>query len=232
MQKLTDHIRGAAFDLDGTLVDSALDLAAALNHTLASLGASALPEPRVRALIGHGVERLVSRGIAESLGGRAVNETELPRALAIFRAFYGRNLFRRSRLYSGVVEALEGLARAGIDLCCITNKDAAFAEPLLEAAGLRQLLRFSLSPRDPAERKPDAHMLLAACARLGSPPSRLLYVGDSTIDLLAARAAGCPVARVTYGYDSQATPAGLEPDWRVDNLTELLTVSLREPTRS
>jgi phosphoglycolate phosphatase len=229
MAKLVEPIRAAAFDLDGTLIDTMPDLAAAVNLMLSMLGASELPEARVRALVGDGVDQLVLRALTESLGSLPAQSAQRSAANALFRRLYGQGLFKRSKVYPGVHDALRSLAAAGTTLCCITNKDSMFAVPLLEQAQLSALFSFTLCADRAEDRKPSPNMLLAACARLGIAPAQLLYVGDSSIDIAAARAAGCQVIAVSYGYGKDHPGEGGGPDGCVDKLTDLVTMVPRPP---
>jgi phosphoglycolate phosphatase len=227
--KLTERVRAAAFDLDGTLIDTMGDLAAAVNLMLGMLGAKELPEPRVRALVGNGVDQLVLRALTESLGNRPTHSAQRSAAHALFRRLYGQRLFKHSRVYPGVVQALQSLADAGIALCCITNKDSIFAEPLLREAELGGFFAFTLCADRAEDRKPSPNMLLAACSRLGIAPAEMLYVGDTSIDIAAARAAGCPVIAVSYGYGKDHSTTDAKADGFVDRLTDLVTMYLRSP---
>jgi phosphoglycolate phosphatase len=229
MPKLTERVRAAAFDLDGTLIDTMGDLSAAVNLMLGMLGATELPEPRVRALVGNGVDQLVLRALTESLGNRTTHSAQRSAALALFRRLYGQGLFKHSKVYPGVVQALRSLADAGIALCCITNKDSMFAEPLLQEAGLGGFFAFTLCADRPEDRKPSPNMLLAACSRLGIAPAEMLYVGDTSMDIAAARAAGCPVIAVSYGYGKDHSNSEARADGFVDRLTDLVTMYLRSP---
>jgi phosphoglycolate phosphatase len=229
MPKLTECVRAAAFDLDGTLIDTMGDLAAAVNLMLGMLGAKELPEPRVRALVGHGVDQLVLRALTESLGDRPTHSAQRSAALALFRRLYGQRLFKHSSVYPGVVQALRSLSDAGIALCCITNKDSMFSEPLLREAGLGGFFAFTLCADRAEDRKPSPNMLLAACSRLGIAPAEMLYVGDTSIDIAAARAAGCPVIAVSYGYGKDHPTTDAKSDGFVDRLTDLVTMYLRSP---
>lgn len=220
MPKLVERVRAAAFDLDGTLVDSAPDLAAAANAMLESLGHTPLPESRVRAMIGAGVERLIERALTESAGAGPGAEA-LAAGGEVFRRQYARQLFHLSRVYPGVEEALDRLLQAGLRLCCVTNKHSDFALPLLEAAGLGYFFEFTLCANSQANRKPNPDLLLAACRRLEIRSQELLCVGDSAADVAAARAAGCPIAAVSYGYNGERPVALERPDWLIDSLTEI-----------
>jgi phosphoglycolate phosphatase len=221
-----ERFRAAAFDLDGTLIDTAPDLSVAVNAMLLGLNVQKLPEERIREHIGGGIERLVERSLSERLGeapGPALRAT----ALSIFVRAYGEHLFHRSRLYPGVPETLHQLASAGIALCCVTNKQSRFAIPLLEAAQLDSLFAFTLCADRVSDRKPSPNLLLAACARLGVEPSELLYVGDSQADILAGHAAGCPVVAVDYGYGDKQSLAQSRPDSMVGDLRELLLMYMQ-----
>jgi len=227
MQKLTDRIRVAAFDLDGTLIDTLPDLAAAVNLMLSMLGATPLSEQRVRALIGHGVDQLVLSALEESLGERQPHAAQRSAALALFRRLYGQALFQRSALYPGVMQTLRSLAQVGIQLVCITNKDSTFALPLLQQAQLSELLAFTLCADRLEDRKPSPTMLLAACSRLGVAPADMLYVGDSGGDISAAQAAGCRVLAVGYGYGNPQVLAAARPDGLIGQIDDLVTLYAR-----
>ena len=227
MPKPTERIRAVAFDLDGTLIDTMGDLTAAVNLMLSMLGARELPDPRVRALVGNGVDQLVLRALNESVGNTPTQAAQRPAALALFRTLYGQGLFQRSKVYPGVVQALRSLADARISLCCITNKDSVFAEPLLKAAALSELFAFTLCADRAEDRKPSPNMLLAACSRFGIAPAEMLYVGDSDVDIAAARAAGSPVIAVTYGYGKDHGSNAAQADGRVDDLAEVVAWCLR-----
>jgi len=226
MSRLNERIRAVAFDLDGTLIDTMGDLAASVNMMLGMLGAKELPESRVRALVGNGVETLVLRALDESVGSSATHAAQRSAALALFRRVYGQHLFEHSKVYPGVAETLRALNEAGLALCCITNKDSAFADPLLQQAGLSQFLSFTLCADRAEDRKPSPNLLQAACSRLGIAPAEMLYVGDSSMDIAAARAAGSPVIAVTYGYgkDHASGPGDVQPDGCVDDLTEIVAL--------
>jgi phosphoglycolate phosphatase len=231
MIKLIDYVEAVAFDLDGTLIDTAPDLTAACNMMLAILGGHPLSELRVAALIGGGVEQLVAGVLTLSSDGAAPDPTLLETAAALFRDLYRQRLFERSRLYPGVIESLRALARRGIFSCCITNKESAFALPLIEAAGIGDLLAFTWSADRAEDRKPSPNMLLAACAHIGIKPPRMLYVGDAQSDVLAARAAGCRVVAVDYGYHNGLLLAAAGADGVVSNLTELVDMRARAQKR-
>lgn len=230
MPKLFDSIEAVAFDLDGTLVDTAPDLAAAANMMLTLLGSPPLPELHIPALIGDGIDRFVAKVLLQSRDGTAPDSALLASAAALFRDLYRQHLFQRSRVYPGVMETLRTLESAGVLSCCITNKESTFAVPLLEAAGISEPLAFALCADRAEDRKPSPTLLLRACARLGLKPPRMLYVGDARSDIVAARAAGCRVVAVDYGYHRDLPLVDPQPDGIVSNLTELISLQVRPRT--
>ena len=223
--RLIDCIEAVAFDLDGTLIDTAPDLAAAANSMLRILGGQPVPEHCVAALIGDGVDSFVARVLEEGGGASQLDATLQPWARVLFRNLYEQQLFARGRIYAGVVQTLVVLESAALALCCITNKESRFALPLLEAAGLRERFAVTVCADRPEDRKPSPSMLLATCRQLGVEPADLLYVGDSPADIAAARAARCRVVAVTYGYGDYDVLAAARPDGLLDNLAKITSIS-------
>lgn len=191
-------VRAVLLDLDGTLLDTAPDLAAAANRLLASLGRAPLAEERVRDFIGKGIANLVRRALEET--GAPPSESEYRRSLAEFESIYLAGVADRSRPFPGVVAGLEAFRAAGLGLACVTNKVGRFTEPLLRETGLRGYFGAVVSGDSVANRKPHPEPFLAAAALLGVAPAEAWVIGDSANDVEAARAAGCPVAVVPYGY--------------------------------
>jgi phosphoglycolate phosphatase len=189
--------RAALFDLDGTLVDTAPDLAAAANRMLADLGRASLPDDQIRDYVGKGVVNLVNKCFEASGGG---GEEDRARAHAVFERHYSAGIADRSRPYPGVVDGLEALERAGIAMGCVTNKAGRFTEPLLELTGLRRFFGVVVSGDTVERRKPHPDPMLYAAGKLGASPAETLVVGDSLNDVQSARAAGCAVVVVPYGY--------------------------------
>lgn len=226
-RRLLEGLRAVAFDLDGTLIDTAPDIASATNRMLTGLGAPALPRDQIRLMIGEGVDMLIRRALIASR--RAVpGEADLAVARALFREAYGQTLFRESRVYPGVADGLARVTNAGLRLGCVTNKDATFTLPLLEAAGLRQYFDQVLCPASAVERKPAPTLLLQLCSRLDLTPEVLLMVGDSHLDVAAGRAAGCRVVAVSYGYHHGTPAETLGADAVVASLTALADLPAAE----
>jgi phosphoglycolate phosphatase len=204
------------FDLDGTLVDSLPDIAAALNQGLASLGRPPFPLPEVRALVGEGVLRLAEKALAQRLAAGssgAAGDAGLAQILADrIRATYGARPCVQTRLYPGIAELLQTLrAEPARRLAVLTNKPGEVTRPLLEALGIDQLFHAVIGDGDGFPRKPDPASAQALLSRFGCPPDRALVVGDGIPDLLMARAAGCDSAAALWGYTEPAELAALDP---------------------
>lgn len=204
-----------ALDLDGTLVDSAPDIAHCLGAALEAIGYPQPGEARTRAWIGDGLETLLARAIANG-GTRAesspTSDARHEAALAAFLACYGENLFVRSRLYPRVPETLDSLRDSGFRLCCITNKRYAFSQELLVQAGIRDRFELLLGGDSLAEKKPSPLPLEVAARTLGLEPGAAVLVGDSHQDLRAARGAGFGFVLASYGYGKiDETELGVSP---------------------
>jgi phosphoglycolate phosphatase len=152
------------------------------------------------------------------------HQTMRSEAHLLFGKLYSQHVFLRGRVYSGAAEMLVTLRSAGIALCCVTNKDSAFALPLLEATGLREYFSFILCADRIEDRKPSPKLLLAACSRLNVSPDEVLYVGDSQTDIFMAQAAGSRVVVVDYGYNHGLPFDDPKPDAIVSHLSEIVTM--------
>lgn len=222
---MSEHkVKLLAIDLDGTLVDSAPDIAHCLGVALEAIGHAAPGEARTRAWIGDGLETLIARAIAHGGGPQAepavAGEARHQAALAAFLACYAQNLFVRSRLYPSVVATLDDLRSRGLKLCCITNKRYAFSQDLLVQAGIRDRFELLLGGDSLPEKKPSPLPLTTAAESLGVAPSAATLVGDSHQDLRAARSAGYGFVLASYGYGkTDETELGSSP--RIRGFAEL-----------
>lgn len=225
MPKLIDCVAAVSFDLDGTIIDTAPDLGAAANMMLVMLGGRPLPDDRIPALIGAGIDELVKRVLTQS--GVTPDAPLQETSATLFRNLYGQRVFRRSRVYPGVMMTLHTLRAAGLTLCCVTNKERKFAQPLLELAGISGFFASVLCPERPEDRKPSPSLLYSACRLAEVEPMDMLLVGDSRADIEAAHAAGCRVVAVDYGYHRGQPMEALRPDAIVSNLTEIMELSVR-----
>ena len=211
-------IRAVLLDLDGTLLDTAPDLAAAVNAMLASQGLDPLPEATVRDFIGRGIAHLVEKSLVAA--GLPLACERLAPSLAGFGGHYRRLNGQASRPYPGVIEALERLRAANLKLACVTNKASVFTAPLLEKTGLAPLLDAVVTADTAGVRKPDPKPFLYACEKLGVQPAEAVVIGDSANDAEGARAAGCKVLLVTYGYSEGRDVRELDADGVVESLGE------------
>ncbi len=191
-------LRSATFDLDGTLVDSIPDLAAACHAMLAELGQPPRTDGDIHRFVGKGMAVLVERCLTWDVVPEA---TLLEAGIAAFRKHYAEINGRASTVYPGVVAGLDAFRALGLPLGVVTNKPAAFTGPLLERMGLAGYFDVVVSGDTLAFKKPRPEPLLHACARLGVAPDLNLHVGDSHNDIESARAASCPVICVPYGYN-------------------------------
>lgn len=211
--------RAALIDLDGTLLDTAPDLAAAANATLAELGLVPVEAARVRDFVGRGIAVLVRRALEASLG-RAAEATLLERAQALFAAHYERENGRAARPFPGVVEGLAAMRAQGLRLACVTNKHSRFTLPLLGKTSLERFFDAVVTSDIAGARKPDPAVFLHACRLLGVAPAEACAIGDSANDAEGARAAGCRVLLVPYGYREGRSLAEIACDGVVSSLEE------------
>jgi len=204
------------FDLDGTLVDSAADIAEALNRTLEDWQLPRVPEATVLTWIGDGVRRLVEQAFTA-----ARSDIDLDRVMPGFMRHYESCLLRSPRLYDGVVPALEALRARNVTLAICTNKPSAMVAPLLAHLGVQDFFARVLGGDSLPERKPSGVPLRHIAAAFGVAPTAALMVGDSITDYRAAVDAGMPVALVRYGYPRGLDLATVDAVAVVDDLRAL-----------
>jgi phosphoglycolate phosphatase len=207
------------FDLDGTLIDSKLDLVNSVNFMLGEMQRDVLPLATVASYIGHGAPRLV----ADVLGPAAV-ETDRKRGLEIFLAHYTEHNLDATRAYPGVVEGLEALQDR--PMAVLTNKPAKMSVDILETLNLMKYFHAVYGGDSFEKKKPDPAGALAILKNLGASPQESAMVGDSDVDIKTARNAGMYAIAVNYGFgqhDRQAQPA----DIYVDSLQEIAALALR-----
>ena len=228
----------AIVDLDGTLVDTLGDFVVALNLMLAELPHPASGDPARRTLDTATVSRLVGKGsehlvksvlkllqapiaLAPSAIDSIASYTRYELAFASYQRHYASVNGRHATVYPGVVEGLQGLQRAGLKLACLTNKPVVFANALLKRKGLDGFFSGVFGGDSFERKKPDPLPLLKTCEFLGTRPGRTLMIGDSSNDARAARAAGCPVLLVTYGYNHGEPVRAVDADGFMDSLAQL-----------
>lgn len=213
-------IRGLAFDLDGTLVDSAPGLAAAIDLALAEMALPQAGEALVSTWIGNGADVLVQRALRW-----AEVEATPEQCLQMrqrFDHFYSQTVESGSRLFPQVTETLAQLAKLGYPLALVTNKPTPFVAPLLESLGINGFFSLIIGGDDVVEKKPHPAPLYLVFGKLGLRASEVLFVGDSRNDIQAAQAAGCPSVGLTYGYNYGEAIALSYPDRVLERFADLL----------
>jgi phosphoglycolate phosphatase len=210
------------WDLDGTLVDTGRDLALAVNRMLGEYGYAALPDHTVVGHVGKGARNLVKRCLEER-GHVLSSESEVEAALARFNCHYSDCLLDSSRPYPGIETLLADLADAGRPMAVVTNKPQSFSDRILEKLDLAPHFRFVLGEGILPERKPDPAPLLHALEKCapGTPPSEAVLIGDSWVDVRAARNAGMLSCGVAWGLGSPREARDEAPDWWVEDALQL-----------
>lgn len=211
------------FDLDGTLINSALDLAIAVNYMLEQIGRETFSEEMIHGWVGNGALILVQRALS---GKRTVDacldDALVQNALDIFLKYYGKNLCNATIPYPQVTTTLNTLKDKGYRLSIVTNKPFAFVEPILEGLGMNGLFELILGGDSLALKKPDPAPLHHVCEKLGGSVEKSVMIGDSKNDILAANACGMESIGVTYGYNYGEDIGVHNPTVVIDDFSELL----------
>lgn len=227
-----NNFDAAIIDLDGTMVDTLGDFAQALNLMLADLlpgdsAAARLDAAAIELMVGKGSEHLVKSALKHVQAQINSVHTAINLVASYEQAYTGYQRHyagingRYSMVYPGVVDGLRALQQAGLQLACLTNKPVVFARELLKLKGLDGYFSQVFGGDSFAVKKPDPLPLVKTCESLGTVPARTLMVGDSSNDARAARAAGCPVVLVTYGYNHGEPVRDVDADGFIDSLAEL-----------
>ncbi|ACS84158.1 phosphoglycolate phosphatase [Musicola paradisiaca] len=213
-------IRGIAFDLDGTLVNSAPGLADAVDMALRAMALTPAGEARVITWIGNGADVLVERALRWAGGEittRLIQDTR-----SLFDKYYARTVDSGSSLFPDVEETLAALSAQGVPLAVVTNKPTPFVAPLLEVLGIGHYFSLIVGGDDVPQKKPHPAPLYLVMGKLGLRANELLFVGDSRNDIQASQAAGCPCVGMTYGYNYGEAIALSGPDVVLDRFADLL----------
>lgn len=205
-------VKAVLLDLDGTLLDTVLDLHAAADGMLADLGRAPVAIEDIRAYVGRGIPNLVKRVLAGALEA-ADDPTPPPEeALSSFKRHYAEVNGRASKPFPGVMEGLKALKAKGLPLGVITNKAGAFTSVLLERTGVAPFMDVVVPGDHLPKPKPDPMPVIWACGRLDVSPADTLLIGDSVHDFKAGKSAGCKVFLVPYGYNEGQDVRGLDCD--------------------
>ncbi|MBA2352459.1 MAG: phosphoglycolate phosphatase [Burkholderiales bacterium] len=219
-------ILAISIDLDGTLLETAPDLAVAANRMLKEIGRPPIAVEIIKDYVGNGIVRFVKRTLTGGMESEPDDELFL-RALPVFEKHYAQALSLTTQPYPGVVEGLRAMHAQGFRLTCLTNKASTFSVPLLRDTGLLPFFEFVVSGDTLPRKKPDPMPLQYSCEKLGVPANNFLLIGDSANDTLAARAAGCPVFCVPYGYNGGNDVRALAPDAVIASLTDALPLIVK-----
>lgn len=223
-----EPLRLVLFDLDGTLVDTAPEIADAVNDTLAQCGLPLVHQQQVNDWIGHGTRTLLIAALA-STQGRTVEavraDPDLPRIAGVFDTHYQQRCGTRSQPFPHVTAVLRSLRERGVRLAVVTNKEARYTDTVLQAHGLQTLFDAVVSGDTLASKKPDPAGVRHCLERFGLAPAQALFVGDSSIDAAAARNAGVAVWLLPYGYNMGQPVAACQPDRVIPDMRALLALA-------
>jgi phosphoglycolate phosphatase len=208
------EVRALIFDLDGTLIDSKLDLALAVNATLADVGREPLPHEQIFSYVGRGAPALIAQAL-----GPAASEQDCMLGLEFFIKYYSAHKLDNTSLYPGVREALDALK--GMPMAVYTNKPVRVSRSIIQGLDLNDHFRFVYGGNSFERKKPDPMGVESILREFGAAPTQVMFVGDSEVDVQTARNSGTWVCGVTYGFGSHHFTK-YPPDLVVDNLTELV----------
>lgn len=213
------------FDLDGTILNTLEDLAAAGNHTCETHGWPTFAVDEYRYKVGNGMLKLVERFMPAEYAG---DSRMFEQTLAEFRAYYGEHKEDHTAPYAGTIEMLDRLRAAGVQLAALTNKDHVSAAPLIEKYFGSERFALAQGRVDAFPPKPEAPVTLHVMEELGADPATTLYVGDSNVDILTGHNAGLKSAGVSWGFRGRAELEAAGADYVVDTQAELAALVLGE----
>lgn len=219
-QAVLENIKAIAFDLDGTLVDSAAGLAEAIDNMLADLNFPAAGKERTSIWVGNGIDVLVERAL--TWAGATITPELQKTARASFDKYYAVSVTTGSQLFPEVKETLEKLSKHSLPMAIVTNKGTPFIAPLLKELGIDSYFSLVLGSDDVKALKPHPAPLYLTMGTFGLRKEELLFVGDSRNDIVAARSAECPCVGLTYGYNYGESIALSEPDCVLTHFSDLL----------
>ncbi len=221
MRRLSSTIKGIVFDLDGTLVNSALGLASAVDKTLQHFQLPAAGVERVAEWIGNGADIMLQRAITWA-SGQPATTSQIQQARPLFDQHYQQTALNGSVLYPGVISVLQQLKKQQYQLAVVTNKPSLFVKPLLHYLQIETYFSVIIGADDVIIKKPHPAALFLILGQLGLLPTELVMVGDSRNDIEAARAAGIAAIGLSYGYNYGQPIADSHPDRVLDNFEQLM----------
>jgi len=216
-------IRAVIIDLDGTMLDTVPDFHFAINRMRAEMDMAPVSQATIALMVGKGSENLIRSVLGLNLDPSGVEE-RFDEAMAAYQRHYLAINGNHSNLYPDVIAGLESMKAQGLRLACVTNKPISFAKPLLAQKGLSRYFEIVYGGDCLPRKKPDPFPLLQVCADFGLPPHQVVAIGDSSNDAEAARAAGCFVLTVPYGYNHGRSIHETDSDGIVITLLEAATL--------
>jgi phosphoglycolate phosphatase len=215
---MSGELKGVLFDLDGTLIDSKRDIAAAANSARLHFGMSPLPLETVLGYVGRGIENLNRKTLGTEDAQR------LAEGLEVLKAYYREHCVDHTAVYPGAKELLGKLKSCGLKLGLVSNKPHEFTLITLDKLELAPYFTAVLGADGVSRKKPDPEPLLEALRRMGVSPREAVMIGDSPVDTEAARAAGMRVGLVSHGFVPREEMSASHPDWLVDSLKEFMKI--------
>lgn len=212
-------VRAAIIDLDGTMLDTIPDFHVALNGMRAELDLQPITQDQIALMVGKGSENLIRSVLGLDWDAARV-EAHFETAMDAYQRHYLSINGNYSALYPGVIEGLTAMKAQGLRLACVTNKPISFTTPLLKLKGLDGFFEVVYGGDSLPRKKPDPLPLQTVCADFGLAPAQVVAIGDSSNDAQAARAAGCPVLTVPYGYNHGESIHAIDSDGIVDTLLD------------
>jgi phosphoglycolate phosphatase len=216
---LMRSIRGVILDLDGTMLDTGGDLQRTVNRMRDDLALAPLAAATVTSFVGKGAEHLVRCALRVDLPEQETEQLHA-RAMRLFNQHYHDINGQFTTLYPNVIEGLQAMQSMGLRLACVTNKPLPFTLPLMAQTGLRDFFDLIYGGDSFARKKPDPMAMLQVCADFAFAPAQMLAIGDSINDAQAARAAGCRIVMVPYGYNHGQSVQEIDSDGIVSSLLE------------
>jgi phosphoglycolate phosphatase len=212
------QLKAVLFDLDGTLIDSKSDIAASANITRQHYGFDPLPEDVIGTFVGLGIMNLLERAIENN------DPIRLKEAHHVFKGHYRDHCVDATRPYPGAFELLDFLKKRKIGMGIVSNKPQEFTDLIMEKLNLAPYFAVIFGPEATVNKKPHPEPLLVALEKLGAKSSEAVMIGDSTVDIEAARAAQMPVGVLTHGYGTRDILVAADPDWMADSLGEFIEI--------
>lgn len=212
------NLKAVLFDLDGTLIDSEKDIAEAANFTRVHYGLKPVSDSTIATFVGNGVMVLLSKALETK------DEVRIQEAHEVFKSHYRDHCADHTKVFPGILELLEAFKKKGIKMGVVSNKPQEFTDAILEKLGLVGYFEVAFGPEATVNRKPHPEPLLTALKRMGVSTSEAVMIGDSVVDIEAARAAKVLVGVFTHGYGTRETLSASDPDWLVDSPKEFLEI--------